>query len=137
MSTHFEALVDSDAFIGLFFEQDVHFARAGAAFRHFAKVGNVLVTTNLVITETAAMLSRRISYPLACRFIEYIQAGNFPIIYVDKQLQDSTHTIFLAHQREKTSPVDCSNVAVARYYSIPSILGFDGFYKDYGLSLAG
>ena len=137
MSGHFDALVDSDAFVGFFVEQDAHFHRSRAAFRSFADSRQILVTTNLVVTETASMLSRRITYAIACRFIEYIRDGDFPIIYLDQALQDSAHSIFLAQNREGTSMVDCSNIAVSRYYSIPSILGFDEFYKKFGLAMVG
>ncbi|MEP7288433.1 MAG: hypothetical protein ABI947_22000 [Chloroflexota bacterium] len=137
MSDHFDALVDSDAFVGFFVEQDAHFQRCRSAFQAFAGSEKILVTTNLVVTETASMLSRRITYAIACQFIEFIRDGDFPLIYLDRTLQDSAHTIFLAQNREATSMVDCANVAVSRYYSIPSILGFDAFYKKFGLALVG
>lgn len=137
MNGRFDCVVDSDAFIGFFVEQDAHFKRAQAAFRSCAAAGQILVTTNLVVTETASMLSRRISYGVACRFVEYIRDGDFPIIYLDKALQDASYAIFLAQNREGTSMVDCANVAVSRYYSIPTIFGFDSFYRKFGLALIG
>jgi predicted nucleic acid-binding protein len=137
VSGHFDALVDSDAFVGFFVERDVHSHRSRSAFREFAGSGQILVTTNLVVTETASMLSRRISYAIACRFIEFIRDGDFPIIYLDRALQDSAHAIFLAQNHEGTSMVDCANVAVSRYYSVPSVFGFDAFYRKFGLALVG
>ena len=137
MNGRFDCLVDSDAFVGFFVEHDIHFKRAQAAFRAAAQSGQILVTTNLVVTETASMLSRRVSYGIACRFVRYIRDGDFPIIYLDKALQDSSHAIFLAQHREATTMVDCSNVAVSRYYSILTIFGFDSFYKKFGLALVG
>ena len=130
-------LPDSDAFIGLFVDHDAHFQQAQQAFHSFASSERLLVTTNLVITETASMLSRRIRYELACRFIKYIRDGNFSIIYTDKYIHETANDIFLAQNRENTSMVDCANVAVARYYNIPTILGFDGFYEKFGLKLVG
>ncbi len=135
MTSQFDTLVDSDAFVGLFVEHDAHFSQAQHAFHAFASSHRLLVTTNLVITETASMLSRRIRYELACRFIEYIRAGNFPVLFIDKSIHEEASDIFLDQQQEKTSMVDCANVAVARYYNIPSILGFDKFYKKFGLEL--
>ena len=137
MSGHFDVLVDSDAFISFFVVQDAHYKHAQTAFHAFSSSGQILVTTNAVITETASMLSRRISYPVACRFVEFIRDGDFPIIYLDRALQDSAHSIFLVQNKENTSMVDCTNVAVARYYSIPTIFGFDRFYTKFGLALIG
>lgn len=136
MTPQFDALVDSDAFIGFIVEQDVHFSRARHAFHAFASSSRVLVTTNLIITETASMLSRRVRYELACRFIRYIRASAIPIIYTDKTIHETAHDLFLNQNRENTSMVDCTNV-VAQYYNIPSILGFDGFYEKFGLRLVG
>lgn len=137
MTSHFNALVDSDAFIGLFVEQDVHFPQAQQAFHAFADSGQALVTTNLVISETATMLSYRIRYAVACRFLQYIQDSQFPIIYIDKVIHAGASELFLNQQKEKTSVVDCANVVVAQYYNIPSILGFDGFYRKFGIETAG
>lgn len=137
MITQFDALVDSDAFIGFIVEQDVHFSRARHAFHTFASSNRVLVTTNLIVTETASMLSRRVRYELACRFIRYIRDSAMPIIYTDKAIHETAHDLFLKQNKENTSMVDCSNVAVAHYYNIPAILGFDGFYEKFGLTLVG
>jgi predicted nucleic acid-binding protein len=130
-------LIDSDAFIGLIMEADIHNKRVKAAFQEIGKANRVLAATNLVIIETTAMLSRRVNYTLACRFLEFIQDGDIPIIYIDKAMQDAMHTLFLVQNREKTSPVDCANVVVAKQLGIPSIFSFDNFYKNFGLKLVG
>lgn len=137
MSGHFDVLVDSDAFIGFFVEEDAHFKQAQTSFRAFSAAGQILVTTNAVVTETASMLSRRISYKIACRFVEFIRDGDLPLIYLDRALSDSAHAIFLVQNKEGTSMVDCTNIAVSRYYSIPTIFGFDHFYTKFGLALVG
>ena len=83
------------------------------------------------------MLSRRISQSIACRFVDFISDGDFPIIYLDKALQDAAHAIFLPQTSEGTSMVDCTNVAVSQYYNIPTIFGLDHFYTKFGLALIG
>lgn len=137
MSSRVDMLVDSDALISLIVEADVHAGRASAAFQQFGREGKRLAATNLVVTETAAMLSRRVSYHLACRFLEFIDQGDIPLIYIDKAFQEATHQLFLAQNREKTSPIDCANVVVAQYFGIQAIFGFDAFYKHFGLTLVG
>ncbi len=51
--TDFDVLIDSDAFIGLFFRRDAHHAFAKEVYEKFGKDQTRLVTTNFVIAETA------------------------------------------------------------------------------------
>jgi predicted nucleic acid-binding protein len=130
-----EILVDSDAFVGYFIETDAHNERVKALVRGFKETYTPLATTNLVVAETASLLSRRFSFTHAARFITYLQAHAFPVIFVDSDLQNEGYRLFLDQRQDKTSFVDCLNVVVARHYGMTSIFSFDKFYRQFALQL--
>ena len=58
--THkFQILVDSDAFVGQIYPDDAHFEQANGIFQTLASRQARLVTTSLVVAETATVLSHR------------------------------------------------------------------------------
>ena len=133
----FDILVDSDAFIALIVYYDAHFKRAHHSMDRFGREEKRLVTTELVVAETASTLSRRFNYGLACQFIDFIRQGQVPVIFLNDELQRRSHDLFLAEKREQTSAVDCANIAVAEYFGIEQLFSFDGSYSRHHLTLVG
>jgi predicted nucleic acid-binding protein len=133
----FDILVDSDAFIALIVYHDAHFQRAHHSMERFGQEEKRLVTTDLVVAETASTLSRRFNYALACQFIDFIRHGQVPVIFLNEDLQRRSHDLFLAEKREQTSAVDCANIAVAAYYAMDHLFSFDGIYARHGFTLVG
>ncbi len=131
----FDVLVDSDALIALISEHDVHHARAQAIFERCRHDPIRLLTTELVIAETTSMLSRRLSYALACQFIHFVRRTGLPVIFLTADLQEQAYTVFLNEQRERTTAVDCANIVVAHHYGIGSLFSFDGIYTRHNLHL--
>lgn len=126
--TDFDVLIDSDAFVGMFFRQDAHHQLAKEIYERFRIQDSRLVTTNFVIAETATVLSRYDGQPLARSFLSFARSGNLPIIFITSALQEATEQIFVASENKNTSMVDCSNVAVMQEFRIPAIFSFDKFY---------
>ncbi|MCA0457144.1 MAG: PIN domain-containing protein [Chloroflexi bacterium] len=126
--TDFDVLIDSDAFVGMFFRKDVHHQVAKEIYERFEKDDARLVTTNFVIAETATVLSRYDGQPLARSFLSFARSGNLPIIFITSTLQEASEKIFTTSENKSTSMVDCSNVAVMKEFHIPAIFSFDKFY---------
>lgn len=130
-----KVLVDSDAFVGWIVATDAHHQRVTETFEHLKKARLQLVTTNLVIAETASLLSRRNSQPQAKSFLQFAQ--HIETIFITSQLHLLTARLFLEQDRKNVSFVDLANVIVAREYGIGEIFSFDKMYsKVYGFSLA-
>lgn len=128
-------LVDSDAFIGWMVATDAHNQRATAEFDRLEQARIRLVTTNLVISETASMLSRRQSQEQAIGFLHACQT--IETIYITDHFHQLTVQLFLEQARKRTSFVDLANVVVARHYGFERILSFDKVYaQDFNLSIA-
>jgi predicted nucleic acid-binding protein len=127
-------LVDSDAFVGWIVTTDAHHQRVTAAFDRLKGAQVQPITTNLVIAETASLLSRRHSQPQAKGFLEFSQ--HIETIYITQQLHQYTTALFLDQDRKNVSFVDLANVVIARAYGIGEILSFDKTYpKDFNLKL--
>lgn len=132
----FDVLIDSDAFVGLFLEQDAHYQKCLTLFRDIAQKRSQLVTTNFTIAETATVLSKISGQMAARKFLNYIKASPFPVIHVDEQLQTAALKLFVDQENKYTSVFDCINVAVMHHFSIPTIFSFDKFYnKKFGLPM--
>jgi predicted nucleic acid-binding protein len=124
----FEILVDSDAFVGRFYTQDAHHRSSLELFAKYEERGTSLVTTSMVIAETATVLSHRSGQPIAREFLSIVERSELPIIHMDEDLQREALELFKAQETRGTSVVDCANVVVVRRFDIPKILSFDQFY---------
>lgn len=121
-------LVDSDAFIGRFFTDDVHHRHASERFEHFERSQRLLTTTSAVIGETATVLSHRRGQALALRFLDIIERSQMSIIHIDLSLHLKALALFKQQTDRGTSYTDCANVAVMQQFSIPVIFSFDQVY---------
>jgi predicted nucleic acid-binding protein len=134
----FQVLIDSDAFVGLNLPDDSLHSKVSQVFDRLIDENCRLVTTSLVMAETATVLSNKATQESACRFLEEMERVKFPVIHVTRQLQQLSLKIFQEQTKRRTSVVDCANVAVMRELSIPEILSFDRVYaKDFGLKMLG
>ena|SRR5579864_3425884 len=137
MSSHFEVLVDSDAFVGRFYPKDAHFERASAIFAELEEKEYRAVTTSMVVAETATVLSHREGQELATDFLRKIEESKLPVIHITEALQQAATKVFVAQSKRGTSMTDCANVAVVHHFGIPTIFSFDKVYKrDFGLQMA-
>lgn len=133
----FEVLVDSDALVGRFYIQDAHHSRSLELFEKYEERGTLLVTTSMVVAETATVLSNRSGQQVASEFLSILERSNLPVIHIDEELQSEALELFKQQETRGTSVVDCSNVVVVKRFDIPRILSFDEFYfKKIGLKAA-
>lgn len=131
----FDVLIDSDAFVGLFYQNDAHHQKSSKIFDQMQQSQHRLVTTNMVVAETATVLSHRVGQKAARTFLDL--ADMLPVIFVNEHLYRETLLLFRKQTTKGTSVVDCSNVIVIRKFDIPTILSFDKVYtKDFKLKIA-
>lgn len=129
MSDGFDVLVDSDAFVGKIYKNDQHYPTANRIFAYLKQAKASIVTTNLVVMETATVLSHRDGQTVACAFLQAMQRGDIPVIRVSDQLEAEAFSIFSRQTKKGTSVTDCANVAVVRHLQIPRIFSFDKVYR--------
>src|SRR5690606_3715290 len=86
-----------------------------------------LLTTNLVITETASWLSYRAGQSKAKAFIDFSQ--HIETVLVTEKLHRQTVRLFTQQDQNRTSFVDMANVVVAREMRIGEIFSYDKVYR--------
>lgn len=128
-----QVLLDSDAFVGWLVAHDAHHARMLQVLDVMRHKRIQPLTTNLVVAETATMLSYRMSHTHAVQFLKL--AASVRTVLINQELHERTLEIFAHQTRNKTSFVDLANVAVMQTLHIPWIVSFDKTYADdFGLT---
>ena len=126
-------LLDSDAFVGWLTVHDTHHERMVRLFETIKTRRVQLLTTNLVVSETATMLSYRQGQTQALQFISL--AVSVQTVMINDQLYQHTLDLFAKQERNKTSFVDMANVVTVRELDISWILSFDETYpRDFALT---
>lgn len=121
-------LVDSDFLVGLSSKNDPHHTNCKKIFADLCGKNVDLVALNLVVQETATVISKKISQKESLRFIELFRNLPIQLILLDLELENSSWRIFEKQTKKGTSYVDCANIAAVEKYKFEGILSFDKFY---------
>jgi len=128
-------LLDSDYLVALFRKDDSNNKKAQSLTKQTSKNNPEKYILNLVIYETATVLSNRVGMSAVKLFYDKIPALNLIKIYLDKSLETIAWEIMLGQTKKHTSFIDCANLAVTQYYKLDYIFSFDSFYpKQYLLN---
>lgn len=132
--TNYEVLLDSDAFVGLQLTYDALHERTQRLFELIAEQQIPVVTTNLVVAESATVISHKANQIVASSFVS--EVAQYSTIFVDDDLFNESLYLFTQQTKKGTSFVDCANVLTMRKYKIPYIFSFDQAYpKQFGVKL--
>ena len=126
----FDVLIDTSGFIAYFRAGDMFHAEASDLFDKVSQEQLDVATTNLILMETATVLSFRDGHETAKHFLDTMDSLTFPVIQVDMDMQQQTIALFKQQAIRGTSMVDCSSVVVMERLHIPRILTFDAFFKQ-------
>ena len=122
-------LVDSDFLVGFFLTGDAHHQKTKLIYQDTA-VGNRLFISNLVIQETATVLSHLVSMETARMFKQKLSKLNLTEIKIDQKMEDLAWQFFLTQTKKGSSFVDCSNLAIMQVLGVDKVLSFDKFYPN-------
>lgn len=121
-------LADSDFLFGLFVDVDAHHANCVSFLKKIIKNKDQIVILNLVIHETATVISNKRSQSEAILFLNKMSKMPIEIINIGEDDETSGWEIFKRQTKKGTSFVDCANLAVVEKYKLSGILSFDKFY---------
>ena len=121
-------LLDSDFLFGLAVENDPHHKTSKRLYSNF-KRGNVeLLVLNLVVQETATVISKKRSQEESIKFLDLFRDLPVQLILLDLELEKNSWKIFEKQTKKGTSFIDCANLATLEKYKLDGILSFDEFY---------
>lgn len=123
-----KVIIDSNVLIAVFLLEDSLHTRATQLVSQLKTQGTVFYTINLVLQESATVLSMRKGMTSARTF--YAAVHNFvdQMVPFDEDVEKESWKIFLSETKKGTSFVDCALLASARHYKIDKIASFDRFY---------
>ena len=128
ISSSSQILLDSDFLFGSFVDSDAHFALASGMMRKIRASEAKLVCLNLVIHESATLMSYKCGHDYAKSFVSKIIELPIVIKQLDQHIEESAWDIFLAQKKKGTSFIDCSNLAYLEHKGLDAIASFDQFY---------
>jgi predicted nucleic acid-binding protein len=122
------ALVDANVLVAAYRPGDALYDKAVSLIQKLKKTGWRFVMTNLLMQETATVLSMRVGMELAKKFHkDYVDIIDEEV-FVDKDTEKKGWEIFLSQKKKGTSFVDCANMATIEKYKLDGIVTFDEFY---------
>lgn len=121
-------LLDSDFLYGLAVENDPHHLICKKIFPKIQKEDTSFIITNLVVQETATVISRKRSQREAKLFISKLSEMPIEILFIGEQDENLVWDLFKKQGKKNTSFIDCANLAIFEKYQFDGILSFDHFY---------
>lgn len=122
-------LIDSDFLFGLQLSYDPHHKTAVKILRTIQKsTKSELVILNLVVQETATVLSKKDSQNSAIKFLDNLAKLAVTVLVVGEEDENLIWSLFKKQTKKGTSFIDCANLAMAKKYKFDGILSFDEFY---------
>ena len=122
--------VDTSGFYAAADRSDRHHEGAAAAFREAVTSGKGLVTHSMVVTETAALMQRRLGHKVALAFLHSLPG--FEVIWVDQELLHAAVARFSEARPADLSLVDCVSFTAMRRYGLKHYLGIDAHFDKEG-----
>lgn len=120
-------LLDSDFWFGLIVQRDPHHKSIQNFINHLTNKIQ-LFTLNLVMQETATVLSNKADQQTSLYFLSEFEKLPVSIIHIDLDLEAITWNLFKKQIKKGTSFIDCANLATIEMYKLDGILSFDLFY---------
>lgn len=121
-------LVDANVLVAAYRLDDGLHKRAVAAITKAKGKGIGLCVTNLVLEETATVLSMRVGMSLARKFLDDYKMIVDQEIFVDEALERLVWEVFRNQRRKGTSFVDCANLVTVGRFKLKGLMSFDKFY---------
>ncbi len=131
--------VDTGAFIALLWRRDRAHRRVGAHFTRLRAAGDLLVTSEPVIGETATRLRYDAGLQAALAFQRILEDaiadGSLRVREGDPRLRTAAFAVMARYADLRLSYADCVGAAVAREIRADALFGLDEDFRIMGFAL--
>ena len=126
--------VDTGAFFAVLVPEDLHHERARVIFTRAGEERWQLVTTNMVVIETYALLLNRAhgGRPSALAFLDAIERDEYQIERVKESDEAAAIDLVRAHEDKTYSLCDAMSFVVMARLGITDAIAFDRHFAEYG-----
>ena len=133
-----EFFVDTSAWYPLLVGRHPDHTRLASALRALIRDRRRLVTTNLVVAETHALLLRRVGRATALTFVQTVDEAPNVVVHSTRELERAAERNWLARYRDQDfSFTDAVSFAVMTERRVRDALSLDHHFAVAGFSLAG
>lgn len=130
---------DTGAFIALLWRRDRAHERVRDHYRSLRESGDVLLTSNLVVSETATRLRFDASLPVATAFRELLDAavdsGRLIVRHTDTEVDAKAWELMQLHADARLSFTDCVGAVTAAEGRAAAVFGLDRDFRVLGFPL--
>jgi predicted nucleic acid-binding protein len=133
-----EFFVDTSAWYPLVVSKHPDHARLGARLRTLIREHHRLVTTNLVVAETHALLLRRVGRPTALTFVRTVYESPNVVVHSTREIELAAERSWLARFTDQDfSLADAVSFAVMTERRIREALTLDAHFVVAGFQTPG
>jgi predicted nucleic acid-binding protein len=134
LSANKKIFVDTSAFYALLDRSDRFYKEASAIWPGLLNNNVTLVTSNYVVSETIALLQKRIGFEAARLWYRDI-LGVLNILWVDEGVHQLAYELWLNLGRRQLSLVDCVTFVTMHHHQIEKAFCFKSHFIDHGFDL--
>lgn len=125
--------IDTSAIYALADKADPNHTNALKKFDLALKAGEVFLTHNYILVETAALLNARLGLQSALLFLRDAKAFN--IEWIDINIHQEALKELEKLGRKGVSLIDCTTLVVMRKRGVKKILAFDPYFEEQGFTI--
>ncbi len=130
---------DTGAFIALLWRRDRAHERVRDHYRELRENGDVLLTSDLVVSETATRLRFDAGLPVALAFRELLDAavdsGRLIVRHTDPEVDAKAWELMERHPEARLSFTDCVGAITATEGRAAAVFGLDRDFRVLGFTL--
>ena len=134
MINNSKIFVDTSAFYALLDRSDRYHKEASALWPDLLDKNVTLVTSNYVVSETIALLQKKIGFEAANVWYRDI-LGVLDICWIDEDTHQRAYELWLNLGRRKLSLVDCVSFITMHHHKIEKAFCFKPHFVDHGFDL--
>ncbi|MGH9322143.1 MAG: type II toxin-antitoxin system VapC family toxin [Vicinamibacteria bacterium] len=128
-------LVDTSAFVGLFFRDDEWHVPAVRTMKQLGRDRKRLLTTTDIFDETITALRVWSGHANAVKAGEVLKSSRLVrVVHVGARLREAAWRLFKKYDDHVFSFTDCTSFATMEQFGVQSAFSFDGDFEEAGYS---
>ena len=126
--------IDTSGYFSLLDRNEQNHPAARQIWQRLLENDDVLMTSNYVLVETAALVQNRLGMAASIDFHDKLVPLT-EVSWIDQEIHYAGVAALLTANRRQLSLVDCVSFAVCRRFGINNVFAFDQHFHEQGFTL--